>query len=238
MMSLCVILQNADWFSWKFSYASNSNAYWAYDFVLNASKWRHCLDATTQKWTSFVLSVGHQSNACSIPTLQNTELQTLKINFSYKIPKYFGPRPTDCATLATLIVLINVIHDHTSQLIWALLSEQVRRKKWKVDWFFRHSAPPNLYPPTMDLQTEVRSLRERIHALYLAYCGVWFGLFVFAVFILCWTVYLCTTRFYTVCLCTVCFCTVYFCPVCLCCVCFVFLLFVFFSLFVFALFPT
>ena len=119
------------------------------------------------------------------------------------------------------------VYDYTSQLILALLSEQVRRKKWKVDWFLG-IVPPNLYPPTIDFQTGVRSLRERIHALYLAYCGVWFGLFVFAVFILCWTVYLCTTRFYTVCLCTVCFCTVYFCPVCLCCVCFVFLLFVFF----------
>ena len=154
----------------------------------------------------------------------------------YKILKYFGPRPIDCATLATLILLINVIHHHTSQLIWALLSEQVRRKNERLTDYFG-IAPPKHVSSNHGF-TEYKGAQSvgKDSCSLPCYCSVWFGLFVFVVFFL-WTICLCTICFCTVCLCTVCFCTVYFCLVCLCSVCFVFLLFVF-SLFVFALFPT
>ena len=147
----------------------------------------------------------------------------------YKILKYFGPRPIDCATLATLILLINVIHHHTSQLIWALLSEQVRRKNERLTDYFG-IAPPKHVSSNHGF-TEYKGAQSvgKDSCSLPCYCSVWFGLFVFVVFFL-WTICLCTICFCTVCLCTVCFCTVYFCLVCLCSVCFVFLLFVSFTL--------
>ena len=126
------------------------------------------------------------------------KIQTLKINFSYKILKYFGPRPIDCATLATLILLINVIHHHTSQLIWALLSEQVRRKNERLTDYFG-IAPPKHVSSNHGF-TEYKGAQSvgKDSCSLPCYCSVWFGLFVFVVFFL-WTICL-FVHYFLVCL--------------------------------------